>query len=61
MNIIITAILGTIAFYEVGVNGSPVTVKIGNWIETSILTIEWSFTFDTLSTSMLIPILYISV
>jgi NADH-ubiquinone oxidoreductase chain 5 len=31
--IVLTAILSTLAFFEVGLNGSSVSLKLGYWIE----------------------------
>lgn len=56
----LTAILATIAFYEVGLNGSPVILKLGTWLESTYLNLEWNLMFDPLTVSMLIPVLYVS-
>ncbi|KAI9088691.1 NADH dehydrogenase subunit 5 [Phlyctochytrium arcticum] len=48
--IVTTAILSTIALFEVGLSGSPVSLKLGDWIHL----IE----FNTVS--MLIPVIYFS-
>ena len=58
--LILSSILATIAFYEVGICGSPVTVDLGSWVDSEILTVNWVFYFDTLTVSMLLPVLYIS-
>ena len=55
-----TLFLTLIAFYELAFSGSVVTIELGNWIEYEILKIDWSFTFDTLTISMFIPIIFIS-
>jgi NADH-ubiquinone oxidoreductase chain 5 len=47
-------------FYEVGLNGSPVYLSLGNWIDFGNLLIQWSFLFDTLTVSMYLPIIIIS-
>jgi NADH-ubiquinone oxidoreductase chain 5 len=31
--IVLTALFSTLAFLEVGLNGSPVSIKLGYWIE----------------------------
>jgi NADH-ubiquinone oxidoreductase chain 5 len=56
----ISSILATIAFYEVGICGSPVTVYLFSWIESEFMSISWEFLFDQLTVSMFIPVLYIS-
>ena len=56
----ISSILATIAFYEVGLNSSPVIITLFNWIDSEYMTISWEFLFDSLTVSMFIPVLYIS-
>ncbi|KIM50235.1 hypothetical protein SCLCIDRAFT_67312, partial [Scleroderma citrinum Foug A] len=56
----ISSILATIAFYEVGICGSPVNVYLFSWIESEFMSISWEFLFDQLTVSMFIPVLYIS-
>ena len=58
--LILSSILATIAFYEVGLNSSPVTIYLFNWIDSEYLNISWEFLFDQLTVSMFIPVLYIS-
>jgi len=58
--LILSSILATIAFYEVGLNSSPVIVNLFNWIDSEYMTISWEFLFDQLTVSMFIPVLYIS-
>jgi hypothetical protein len=58
--LILSSILATIAFYEVGLNSSPVTIYLFNWIDSEYLSISWEFLFDQLTVSMFIPVLYIS-
>lgn len=58
--LIISSILATIAFYEVGICGSPVSINLFSWINSEFMSISWEFFFDQLTVSMLIPVLYIS-
>ncbi len=58
--LILSSILATIAFYEVGICGSPVSVYLVNWVDSEFMSISWEFLFDQLTVSMYIPILYIS-
>jgi NADH-ubiquinone oxidoreductase chain 5 len=58
--LILSSILATIAFYEVGLNSSPVIVNLFNWIDSEYMIISWEFLFDQLTVSMFIPVLYIS-
>ena len=58
--IIITTILAIIAFIEVGLNNIPVTIHLMRWIDVGSLNISWGFYFDSLTVSMLIPVLIVS-
>jgi hypothetical protein len=57
----LSSILATIAFYEVGICGSPVTINLGSWIDSEFMSISWEFLFDQLTVSMFIPVIYISL
>jgi NADH-ubiquinone oxidoreductase chain 5 len=56
----LSSILATVAFYEVGICGSPVTVNLGSWVDSEFMYISWEFLFDQLTVSMFIPVIYIS-
>jgi NADH-ubiquinone oxidoreductase chain 5 len=58
--LILSSILATIAFYEVGICGSPVSINLLSWIDSELMYISWEFLFDQLTVSMFIPVLYIS-
>jgi NADH-ubiquinone oxidoreductase chain 5 len=58
--LILASIFSSIAFYEVGLKGSPVYIDLGSWIDSEFLRIDWEFTFDQITVIMLIPVLYIS-
>jgi NADH-ubiquinone oxidoreductase chain 5 len=58
--VIMSSILSSIAFYEVGLCNSPVSVILFSWLESDYLSIIWEFYFDQLTVSMFIPVLYIS-
>jgi LAGLIDADG DNA endonuclease family/NADH-Ubiquinone oxidoreductase (complex I), chain 5 N-terminus len=58
--LILSSILASIAFYEVGFCGSPVYINLTSWIDSEFMSISWEFLFDQLTVSMLIPVLYIS-
>src|SRR5690606_7189732 len=60
LSLVFTAILAIIAFYEVGFSGSPVSIKLFNWIDSEYLLISWGFLFDSLTVSMLLPVLIVS-
>ena len=59
-SVITTTILAVLAFLEVGLNSIPVSVKLFRWIDSESLNILWSFNFDSLTVSMLIPVLIVS-
>ncbi len=56
----ITAILGTQIWIEVTQGGAPVSIYLTDWIVGNYQKITWSQNFDSLTSSMLIPVLYIS-
>ena len=58
--VIITTILAIIAFIEVGINNIPVTIHLIRWIDAESLNVSWGFNFDSLTVSMLIPVLIVS-
>jgi NADH-ubiquinone oxidoreductase chain 5 len=59
-SVLITTLLGIIAFFEVGMNNIPVNLKLFKWIDSESLNILWNFNFDSLTVSMLIPVLIVS-
>ena len=58
--VIITTILAIIAFLEVGLNQVPVTIDLFRWIDAESVNVRWGFYFDSLTVSMLIPVLIVS-
>lgn len=61
IQMIITATQATIVWFEVGQGGSPVTQVISDWIVTSDqLNIQWTQTYDSQTSAMQIPVLYVS-
>ena len=56
----ITLIQTLVSFYEVAQCGSPVTVNQGHWIKYEQIQQDWSFTFDSLTVSMFLPVVIIS-
>jgi NADH-ubiquinone oxidoreductase chain 5 len=59
-SVILTTLLAIIAFIEVGINNIPVYIKLFRWIDSESLNVLWAFTFDSLTVSMLIPVLIVS-
>ena len=58
--VILTTIFAIITFFEVGLNNIPVSVQLFTWIDSESLNVLWSFHFDSLTVSMLIPVLIVS-
>ena len=54
------SVLSVVAFYEVGLNQSSVTITLCTWLSYQNTVINWSFLFDPLTSSMLICVLPIS-
>ena len=58
--VIITTILAIIAYLEVGLNSIPVSIHLFRWIDSESLIVYWGFHFDSLTASMLLPVLVVS-
>src|SRR5271155_3924566 len=59
-SLIISSFLITIAFYEVGICNSPVSINIISWLDIELLSISWYFYFDQLTVSLGLAVLYCS-
>jgi len=59
-SVITTTMLAITVFFEVGFNNIPVTIKLFRWVDSESLNIFWAFNFDSLTVSMLIPVLIVS-
>lgn len=59
-SIIITTILAIIAYFEIGMNNNSVSISLFEWLRSETFNIVWNFQFDSLTVSMLIPVLIIS-
>jgi len=59
-SVITTTILAILSFFEVGINNIPVYINLFRWIDSESLNVSWGFTFDSLTVSMLIPVLIVS-
>jgi hypothetical protein len=59
-SVIITTVLVIFAFFEVGFNNIPVNINVARWIDVESLNVLWSFRFDSLTVSMLLPVLIVS-
>lgn len=59
--LLITTLLSFIAFYEVILCNSPLSVELFSWMNSEHLNISWSLYFDELTVGMLIPVLIVSL
>jgi len=57
---ILSAVFAIVAFYEVGLCDSPVSINLTSWIDSELMDVSWGFMFDTLTVSMLLPVLVVS-
>ena len=60
ISIFMTTIFAIIGFFEVGFNNNPVSIHLFKWLDSESFNIAWNFQFDSLTVSMLIPVLIIS-
>jgi len=58
--VLLTTIFSIISFIEVGLNKIPVHIELFRWVESETLNVLWAFNFDSLTVSMLIPVLIVS-
>lgn len=58
--VITTTFLAILTYFEVGLNNIPVTIHLFRWLDSEYLNISWGFNFDSLTVSMLIPVLIVS-
>ena len=58
--VVVTTLLAVLAFFEVGLNNIPVTINLFRWVDSESLNVLWGFQFDSLTVSMLIPVLIVS-
>jgi NADH-ubiquinone oxidoreductase chain 5 len=59
--VLITTIFSIMSFFEVGFNNIAVGIELSRWIDSESFNILWGFNFDSLTVSMLIPVLIISL
>ena len=59
-SIVVTTLLAIVTFFEVGINNIPVSINLFKWIDSESLNVLWGFHFDSLTVSMLIPVLIVS-
>ena len=59
--IAVTTLIAILIFCEVGLNSVSVSILTFRWIDLESLNVLWAFNFDSLTVSMLIPVLIISL
>lgn len=60
ISLIITTILGHLAFYHIGLKDHFIEIKLFNWLNSGSFFVEFGFNFDSLTVSILLPILIVS-
>ncbi len=60
LSVMITTVLAIISFFEVGFNNNPISINLFKWLDNESFNMVWNFQFDSLTVSMLIPVLIIS-
>ena len=65
LSLFLSAILSTIAFFDIGfslntISSSPILIQLGSWIDSEIMSVAWDFQFDQLSIVFCIMITYIT-
>ena len=58
--VILTTFMAIVGFFEVGLNNTPVSFSLFRWVDSESLNVLWAFNFDSLNSSMLIPVLIVS-
>jgi NADH-ubiquinone oxidoreductase chain 5 len=59
-SVTLAAIFSLVAAYEVSLQGSPCFFKICPWVDSDLLNVSWGFLFDSLTTTMLVVVTFIS-
>jgi len=58
--LIVSFLFSLIAFYEIGLMGSPVYIKLFTWVSSEALVVNWGFLFDSLTVLMCVVVTFIS-
>jgi NADH-ubiquinone oxidoreductase chain 5 len=58
--LVLTFFLSLFAFYEVGLMGSPVYIRLATWVSSEVLLINWGFQFDSLTVVMCCVVTFVS-
>lgn len=60
LSLLLSAILSSIAFYNIGLLNNPVSITLGSWIDSELMTVSWEFMFDQVAVVFCIMITYIT-
>ncbi len=60
LSLVLATILAIIGFLEIGISNNPVSINIFKWLDSESFNMWWNFHFDSVTVSMLIPVLVIS-
>jgi NADH-ubiquinone oxidoreductase chain 5 len=58
--VMLTFLLSTIAFYEVGLCGNPTYFTLCSWMDSELFQVNWGFLFDSLTVVMLVVVTSVS-
>src|SRR6478672_4084192 len=56
----VSFLISLFAFYEVGLVGCFVYIKLTTWISSEVLNVDWGFMFDSLTVTMCVVVTFIS-
>lgn len=56
----VSFLISLFAFYEVGLVGCFVYIKLATWINSEVLNVDWGFMFDSLTVTMCVVVTFIS-
>ena len=52
--VFLSSVFSCIAFYEVGISGSPCYIQLAPWFTSEFFDANWGFMFDSLTVVMLV-------
>lgn len=58
--LLISFLLSTVMFYEVGIQGSSVFIPVTTWFQASSLSVSWTFRFDSLAVCLMLTVTFVS-
>ena len=58
--VFLSSVFSCIAFYEVGISGSPCYIQLAPWFTSEFFDANWGFMFDSLTVVMLVVVTFVS-